>query len=80
MNGLEFVTPVCKSIGFRSMATVMITTGSDESLIVGALGAAAHEYLMRPSGDQSLIDKMHFVGVTSRCGGMEEGDGYPWPS
>ena len=48
MNGLEFVTAVRADARLREMTLVMVTTESEQSQIVRALAAGAHEYVIKP--------------------------------
>jgi two-component system chemotaxis response regulator CheY len=62
MNGLEFVTAVRDRASFRDI-TLMVTTESEQSQIVRALGAGAHEYLIKPFTPDALADKFAILGL-----------------
>jgi two-component system chemotaxis response regulator CheY len=64
MNGLEFVTTVRKDPRLRDMTLVMVTTESEQSQIVRALAAGAHEYVIKPFTEDSMIDKLALLGLT----------------
>ncbi len=64
MNGLEFVTRVRKDPRLRDMTLVMVTTESEQSQIVRALAAGAHEYVIKPFTEDSMIDKLAMLGLT----------------
>ncbi len=57
MNGLEFVTAVRKEPKYREMTLVMVTTESEQSQIVRALAAGAHEYVIKPFTAGAMIEK-----------------------
>ncbi len=64
MNGLDFVTAVRKDPRLRDMTLVMVTTESEQSQIVRALAAGAHEYVIKPFTEDSMIDKLALLGLT----------------
>ena len=66
MNGLEFVTNVRRKTEWRPMAIMMVTTENEQSQIVRALAAGAHEYLIKPFDEEALIDKLEILGLVSR--------------
>ena len=63
MNGLEFVGRARKDPRLRDMTLVMVTTESEQSQIVRALAAGAHEYLLKPFTPDSMVDKLELLGV-----------------
>jgi two-component system chemotaxis response regulator CheY len=63
MNGLEFVRTVRKLDDFRSMWLMMVTTESEQSQIVRALAAGAHEYLIKPFTPDGLQSKLAYLGL-----------------
>ena len=48
MDGLQFVSAVRNNPELRRITLVMVTTESEQSQIVRALAAGAHEYLIKP--------------------------------
>lgn len=64
MNGLEFVIQARKDPRLRDMTLVMVTTESEQSQIVRALAAGAHEYVIKPFTEDSMIDKLALLGLT----------------
>ncbi len=64
MNGLDFVTTVRKDPRLRDMTLVMVTTESEQSQIVRALAAGAHEYVIKPFTEDSMLDKLALLGLT----------------
>src|SRR5690242_18534919 len=65
MNGLEFVMTVRRELEWRPMTIMMVTTENEQSQIVRALAAGAHEYLIKPFDEASLIDKLALLGLLS---------------
>lgn len=46
-----------------NIALMMVTTGSEQSQIVRALAAGAHEYLIKPFTPDALEDKFAILGL-----------------
>ena len=63
MNGLEFVTAARGNRRLRDMTLVMVTTESEQSQIVRALAAGAHEYVIKPFTPDAMIDKLALLGL-----------------
>jgi two-component system chemotaxis response regulator CheY len=63
MNGLEFVTAVRADPRFREMTLVMVTTESEQSQIVRALAAGAHEYVIKPFTQGAMVEKLALLGL-----------------
>jgi two-component system, chemotaxis family, chemotaxis protein CheY len=63
MNGLEMVTRVRATRAWRAMTLMMVTTESEQSQIVRALAAGAHEYLIKPFSPDALRDKLILLGL-----------------
>jgi two-component system, chemotaxis family, chemotaxis protein CheY len=63
MNGLDFVRQVHQMPEFRSMWLMMVTTEAEQSQIVRALAAGAHEYLIKPFTDIALHEKLAYLGL-----------------
>ncbi len=42
---------------------MMVTTESEQTQIVRALAAGAHEYLIKPFTSEALADKLDLLGV-----------------
>ena len=63
MNGLEFVTKVRANPRLREMTLVMVTTESEQNQIVRALAAGAHEYVIKPFTEGSMIEKLALLGL-----------------
>ena len=63
MNGLEFVTAVRADPRLRAMTLVMVTTESEQSQIVRALAAGAHEYVIKPFTADAMVEKLALLGL-----------------
>jgi two-component system chemotaxis response regulator CheY len=63
MNGLEFVTAAREDDRLREMTLVMVTTESEQSHIVRALAAGAHEYVIKPFTSEAMIEKLALLGL-----------------
>jgi two-component system chemotaxis response regulator CheY len=65
MNGLEFVGAVRADPRLREMTLVMVTTESEQSQIVRALAAGAHEYVIKPFTEDAMIEKLALLGLVA---------------
>ena len=63
MNGLEFVSRARSDPRLREMTLVMVTTESEQSQIVRALAAGAHEYVIKPFTEGAMIEKLALLGL-----------------
>ncbi len=63
MNGLEFVAAARADPRLREMTLVMVTTESEQSQIVRALAAGAHEYVIKPFTEGAMIEKLALLGL-----------------
>lgn len=63
MDGLSFISAVRNNPDLRNVTLVMVTTESEQSQIVRALAAGAHEYLIKPFTADALVDKLSFLGL-----------------
>jgi two-component system chemotaxis response regulator CheY len=64
MNGLEFVVATRKQKHLRQMTLMMVTTESEQSQIVRALAAGAHEYVIKPFTPEAIVQKLAYMGLT----------------
>ena len=62
---LEFVTAVRDEPKLREMTLVMVTTESEQSHIVRALAAGAHEYVIKPFTSEAMIEKLALLGLVT---------------
>lgn len=65
MDGLTFVTTVRANREWRDLTLMMVTTESEQSQIVRALAAGAHEYLIKPFTPDALRDKLLLLGLVA---------------
>jgi len=65
MDGLTFIKTVRRDPAYRQMTLMMVTTESEQSKIVRALAAGAHEYLLKPFGEGAVEEKLALLGLTS---------------
>jgi two-component system chemotaxis response regulator CheY len=63
MNGLDFVTAVRADQRLRGMTLMMVTTESEQSQIVRALAAGAHEYVIKPFTPDAIEEKLALLGL-----------------
>ncbi len=63
MNGLELVTALRDDPRTRNMTLVMVTTEGEQSQIVRALAAGAHEYVIKPFTSDSMVEKLALLGL-----------------
>lgn len=63
MNGLEFVQALRANPAWRGMNLMMVTTEAEQSQIVRALAAGAHEYLIKPFTPDAFVDKLDLLGL-----------------
>jgi two-component system chemotaxis response regulator CheY len=63
MNGLEFVVAVRAEPKYQSMTLMMVTTESEQSQIVRALAAGAHEYVIKPFTPDAIVEKLVLLGL-----------------
>jgi two-component system chemotaxis response regulator CheY len=65
MNGLELVCKIRAEQRLRSMTLVMVTTEGEQTQIVRALAAGAHEYVIKPFTPDSMVEKLQLLGLVS---------------
>jgi two-component system chemotaxis response regulator CheY len=65
MDGLEFVTAVHADPKYRAMTIMMVTTEGEQSQIVRALAAGAHEYVIKPFTPDAIEEKLALLGVST---------------
>lgn len=63
MDGLSFVSAVRAEERLRPMTMMMVTTESEQSQIVHALAAGAHEYVIKPFTADAIVDKLELLGL-----------------
>jgi two-component system chemotaxis response regulator CheY len=62
MNGLELIQAVRADKRYGAMTLMMVTTESEQSQIVRALAAGAHEYVIKPFTPEAIIEKLELLG------------------
>jgi two-component system chemotaxis response regulator CheY len=63
MDGLQFVSAVRSNPAWRNVTIMMVTSESEQSQIVKALAAGAHEYLIKPFTADAVRDKLALLGL-----------------
>ena len=63
MDGLTFVTVMRADRSRRDVTLMMVTTESEQSQIVRALAAGAHEYLIKPFTPDAIREKLEWLGL-----------------
>ena len=63
MDGLTFVQTLRRNQAWRGVNLMMVTTEAEQSQIVRALAAGAHEYLIKPFTPDALRDKLELLGL-----------------
>jgi two-component system, chemotaxis family, chemotaxis protein CheY len=63
MDGLDFVVVCRQDERLRKVTLMMVTTESEQSQIVRALAAGAHEYLIKPFTRDALVEKLELLGL-----------------
>ena len=63
MDGLTFIKSVRARDEFRDISLMMVTTESEQSNIVRALAAGAHEYVIKPFTDEVIAEKLALLGL-----------------
>lgn len=63
LDGLQFVCAVRKEPAYRPMTLMMVTTENEQSQIVRALAAGAHEYVMKPFTAEAIVQKLSLLGL-----------------
>ena len=65
MDGYTFITKVRENPDWRKITLMMVTTESEQSNIVRALAAGAHEYVIKPFTPDAIAEKLELLGLTS---------------
>jgi two-component system chemotaxis response regulator CheY len=68
MNGLEFIQAVRADPRYGRLTLLMVTTESEQSQVVRALAAGAHEYLIKPFTPDAVAEKLEILGLVSAPG------------
>lgn len=65
MDGLTFIKNVRARDELRDLSLMMVTTESEQSNIVRALAAGAHEYVIKPFTDEVIAEKLALLGLVA---------------
>lgn len=68
MNGYELIQAVRADKRYAAMTLMMVTTESEQSQIVRALAAGAHEYVIKPFTPDAIIEKLELLGFYAQEG------------
>lgn len=63
MNGIDLVRRIRVRRDFDSMRIMMVTTESDTSRVVEALGAGVDEYVMKPFTEEVIASKLQLLDL-----------------
>jgi two-component system, chemotaxis family, chemotaxis protein CheY len=63
MDGLEFIKACRDRPDLRDITLMMVTTESEQSQIVRALAAGAHEYVIKPFTAEVIAEKLMLLGL-----------------
>ena len=63
MDGLQFVSAARANPALRAMTIMMVTSESEQTQIVKALAAGAHEYVIKPFTEGAMIEKLALLGL-----------------
>ena len=66
MDGYTFITQVRSNPAWRNITLMMVTTESEQSQIVKALAAGAHEYVIKPFTPDAIEEKLELLGLTGK--------------
>ncbi len=65
MDGLTFIKAVRAREELRDISLMMVTTESEQSQIVRALAAGAHEYVLKPFTAEVITEKLALLGLVN---------------
>jgi two-component system chemotaxis response regulator CheY len=63
MDGLTFIKQCRQKPEYRDVVLMMVTTESEQSQIVRALAAGAHEYVIKPFTQDVIAEKLALLGL-----------------
>jgi two-component system chemotaxis response regulator CheY len=63
MDGLSFIKACRQNPEYRDVVLMMVTTESEQSQIVRALAAGAHEYVIKPFTEDVIAEKLEMLGL-----------------
>ncbi|HXJ33508.1 MAG TPA: response regulator [Candidatus Eisenbacteria bacterium] len=65
MNGFEFVQAVRAEREFDALRLVMVTTETEMTRVVKALGAGVDAYIMKPFAKAAVVEQLKQIGLLS---------------
>jgi two-component system chemotaxis response regulator CheY len=63
MDGLTFIKRCRANPEYRDIVLMMVTTESEQTQIVRALAAGAHEYVIKPFTSDVIAGKLEMLGL-----------------
>ena len=63
MDGLTFIKRCRANPEYRELVLMMVTTESEQSQIVRAMAAGAHEYVIKPFTEADIAEKLALLGL-----------------
>jgi len=63
LDGLGFISACRRNRDYRGITLMMVTTESEQSQIVRALAAGAHEYVIKPFTAEAIVEKLELLGL-----------------
>jgi two-component system chemotaxis response regulator CheY len=63
MDGLTFIKRCRANPEYRDLVLMMVTTESEQSQIVRAMAAGAHEYVVKPFTETDIAEKLTLLGL-----------------
>jgi two-component system, chemotaxis family, chemotaxis protein CheY len=63
MDGLTFIKRCRANPDYRDLVLMMVTTESEQSQIVRAMAAGAHEYVIKPFTEADIAEKLALLGL-----------------
>ena len=64
MNGLDFVRAVRAARAYDPMRLIMVTTETEMTRVVKALGAGVDAYIMKPFAKSAVLEQLQHIGLT----------------
>jgi two-component system, chemotaxis family, chemotaxis protein CheY len=65
MDGLTFIKRCRANPDYRDLVLMMVTTESEQSQIVRAMAAGAHDYVVKPFTEEMIVQKLGLLGLTT---------------
>jgi two-component system chemotaxis response regulator CheY len=65
MNGIDFVQAVRAAREYDGMRLVMVTTETEMTRVVKALGAGVDAYIMKPFAKAAVVEQLQRVGLVA---------------